>query len=104
MRIFRDDALLELYQERIECSLCGLIFWPDETVKSYIIDNICDDCNHILHGRIHYLKKSRGGKFCPISAKKQIFEYRAKQRYKDTYSGTMPYKEWKRRKHFVYNC
>jgi hypothetical protein len=71
-RFFRDDRLLELYAERVQCSHCERWLYPDEKINSYLGENLCKECYGLISGRIRILKNPER-KTCPINPESFIF-------------------------------
>ena len=97
-RFFRDDSLLDIRaKETRYCERCERLYWIDESQDSYVVEKYCQECLGLIRSRTSYL--IRGDRtYCPINSGKFIFKEGLHIKIKHRHRGTIPYKEYLKRK------
>ena len=71
--IFRDDALLQEWESRVQCPRCSIWLYPDEVSNRVEDDNLCPNCAEIVHKRAYRLESCKRT-WCPIDISGYIFK------------------------------
>jgi hypothetical protein len=76
-RFFRDDKLLEFYQQFERCQLCEYEYFKDEIINDFLTGPVCQRCRLLIKRRIYALENDKR-KSCPlIKSKNFIFNKRS---------------------------